>query len=83
MTPTPPPPGPIAYRVVVRGRVTERLAASFEGMTIEPGLETSAIVGPVTDQSHLLGILQAAAGLGLDLISVTPDARKDPAPRVA
>jgi hypothetical protein len=73
MTPNPQrPSGPVVYRVVVRGHLTERLAASFDGMTIEPGPETSALVGPITDQSHLLGVIQAVAGLGLELISVTP-----------
>jgi hypothetical protein len=74
MTQTPPRPRRrVVYRVIVRGRLTDRLAASFDGMTIEPGSETSVIVGPITDQSHLVGILQAVTGLGLELISLTPD----------
>ena len=74
MASTPPQPsGPVRYRIVIRGRVTDRLAASFDGMTIEPGPTTSTLVGPIIDQSHLLGIVQAIAGLGLELVSLTPD----------
>ena len=36
-------------------------------MTIEPGTTTSALVGPITDQAHLLGVIQAIASLGLEL----------------
>lgn len=64
---------PTVYRIVLRGRVTERLATSFDGMTIEPGDATSMLVGAIRDQSHLMGILQGVAALGLELISVTPE----------
>jgi hypothetical protein len=66
-----------AYRVEVRGRLTDRFAASFDGLTIEPGsgsrAGTTVLAGPVRDQSHLMGILQTLDGLGIELISVNPD----------
>jgi hypothetical protein len=66
--------GPTIYSIVVNGRLTDRLAASFEGMTIAPGDATTVLRGPVRDQSHLMGILQTIASLGLELISVAPEA---------
>jgi hypothetical protein len=73
-----------AYRVEVRGRLTDRFAASFDGLAIEPGsgsrAGTTVLVGPVRDQSHLMGILQTLDALGIELISVNPD---QPAARAA
>jgi len=69
----PPTPGATSYSIVVKGRLTDRLATSFEGLAIAPGDATSVLSGPVRDQSHLMGILQTIACLGLELISVTPD----------
>ena len=62
----------IPYRIIVRGRLTNRLEAAFDGMAIEPGDHTSAIVGQIVDQAQLLGLIELVAGLGLDLVSVTP-----------
>jgi hypothetical protein len=69
----PPSPGARSYSIVVKGRLTDRLATSFEGLAITPGDATSVLSGTVRDQSHLMGILQTIASLGLELISVTPD----------
>jgi hypothetical protein len=66
---------PTLYSIVVKGRLTERLEASFEGITITPGDTTSVLSGPVRDQSHLMGVLQTIASLGLELISVAPQSR--------
>ena len=71
---------PTTYRIVVRGRLTRRLEAAFDGMAIKPGDRASAIVGPVSDQSQLLGLLERATGLGLELISLAPDAESAPTP---
>ena len=71
------------YRIVVRGLITERLARTYEGMNIEPGEATSALVGPVKDQSHLMGILQAVDSLGLELISAAPAWATPDSPRGA
>lgn len=65
--------GAAIYRIVVRGRITEHLVICFDSMTIEPGEATSALVGRVRDQSHLMGVLQAVDSLGLELISAAPD----------
>ena len=58
------------YRIVVRGRLSERLATAFAGMRLEPGEGTTALVGPVADQSHLFGLLERVHSLGLELLRV-------------
>ena len=62
---------PVRYRIVVAGQLGPRYTGAFEGMTIEPGGENTAIVGRITDQAHLQGVLERIAGLGLRLVSVT------------
>jgi hypothetical protein len=62
--------GASCYRIVVRGRLSERLATAFAGMTLEPGDGTTSLVGPVADQSHLFGVLERVRSLGLELIRV-------------
>lgn len=62
---------PVRYRIVVAGQLGPRYTGAFEGMTLEPGGENTAIVGPITDQAHLHGLLERIASLGLRLVSVT------------
>jgi hypothetical protein len=61
------------YRICVRGRLTERLAAVLEGMTLQGGAVNSVFAGEVKDQSQLYGFLDRLRDLGLELISVQPD----------
>ena len=61
---------PTKYRIMVRGRLTERLGSAFEGLDLEPGMEQTALVGEIRDQSHLYGVLDLVRGLGLELVSV-------------
>jgi hypothetical protein len=58
------------YRIVVRGRLSDRFSSAFAGMTLEQGDRTTALVGPVADQSHLFGLLERVRSLGLDLVRV-------------
>jgi hypothetical protein len=62
--------GPAQYRIVVQGRLSDRFAAAFDGMTIELGPDETAIVGQVRDQAHLYGILERLPDLGLELLRV-------------
>jgi len=62
------------YRIVVRGRLSERFAASFAGMTLEPGSGETALVGDVRDQSQLYGLLDRLRDFGLELVSVEQEA---------
>lgn len=60
------------YRVVVEGELGPRYASAFEGMDIECHEGTTTLVGDVTDQAHLQGILDRISRFGLKLVSVTP-----------
>jgi hypothetical protein len=44
--------------------------SAFEGLNVEPGIEQTALVGEIRDQSHLYGVLDLMRELGLDLVSV-------------
>jgi len=65
--------GVVRYRVVVEGELGPRYAAAFDGMTIDPENGQTAIVGPITDQAHLQGLLEQIARMGLHLVSVAPE----------
>ena len=55
------------YRIVVRGRRRDRLGSAFE-----PQDGTTALVGVISDQSHLFGLLERVQSLGLELLRVEP-----------
>ena len=58
------------YQLIVRGELGDRFAAHFEGMRLERVSGTTVLVGEVMDQAHLIGVIQQAQELGLELISV-------------
>jgi len=64
--------GPTRYRIVVRGRLGNRLAALFHGLDYEEGGGESALIGSL-DQSGLHGVLRRLFDLGIDLVRVNPD----------
>ena len=59
-----------SYRIVVRGRMSERFASGFTGMAVEPCDGTTALVGDIVDQSQLFGLLERVRSLGLELLRV-------------
>jgi hypothetical protein len=61
------------YQICVQGRLTERLAAALEGMTLHAGPVNTVFTGEVKDQSQLYGLLDRLRDLGLELISVQPE----------
>jgi hypothetical protein len=63
-------PHPTGYRVVVRGRLSQRLAAAFDGLTVEPGDGQTALSGCFLDQAQLHGVLDRLRALGIELVSV-------------
>ncbi len=66
------------YRVVVKGELGARYASAFEGMTVSAHDGMTEMMGSIIDPSHLQGLLERIAGLGLTLHSVTPlDAGND------
>jgi hypothetical protein len=64
---------PTIYRITVRGRLTEHLGSAFEGLTLEPGIQHTALVGEIRDQAQLYGILDRVRNLGLELVSAERD----------
>jgi hypothetical protein len=54
------------YQICVRGRLSERLAAALEGMTLHAGAVNTVFTGEVKDQSQLYGLLDRLLGLGLE-----------------
>jgi hypothetical protein len=63
---------PTIYQICVRGRLTERMAAALDGMTLHAGAVNTVFTGEVKDQSQLYGLLERVLDLGLELISVQP-----------
>jgi hypothetical protein len=69
----------MTYEIVVRGELSQRFAAAFEGMTLVAGSGRTAICGPVVDQAQLHGLLARVRDLGLDLVSVNSTLELAPA----
>jgi hypothetical protein len=63
---------PARYRIVIEGELGPRYASAFDGMTVRADNGETEITGPIIDQSHLQGLLERIAGLGLRLHSLTP-----------
>jgi hypothetical protein len=66
---------PVSYRIVVRGRLGERVAAAFSGTTTEPDRGETTLVCRVRDQAHPYRILERFRDFGLELIRVEKDER--------
>jgi hypothetical protein len=64
---------PHVMEVVVRGRLGADLVAALDGFDVEPGDDgITRIVGPVSDQSMLFGLLDMFDGLHIEVVSVNP-----------
>ena len=67
------PREPRQYAIRVAGRLDQRWAEWFDGLTLtHQGDGTTVLDGPVADQAALHGLLQKIRDLGLPLLSVTP-----------
>ena len=68
---------PPRYRLVVAGELGPRYASAFDEMRLHAHEGETDITGPIIDQSHLRGLLDRIASLGLTLrslrIQLTPD----------
>jgi hypothetical protein len=71
--------GPVEARIIVRGKLSDRLARAFEGMTLVRHPGRTELVGEIADQAQLHGLLARIRDLGLELqhLSVTPEERAD------
>jgi hypothetical protein len=65
-------------RITVRGRLTERLAATLDGLAAEAGDGVTDLAGDVADQAQLHALLTRLRDLGLEIEAMTvgnPDPR--------
>jgi len=61
------------FEVVVRGHLGPELVLALESFTVEAGRRgTTRVVGPVTDQAQLLGVLEMFSDLNIKVVSVNP-----------
>ena len=60
----------MTYRIVVRGRLSERFASAFEGMSLESKEGQTVLVGDVADTAQLYGLVDRLRDFGLELLSV-------------
>jgi hypothetical protein len=58
------------YRITIRGRLSQRFAGAFEGMTLETDSGVTILLGDIRDQAHLYGVLDRIRDFGLELLSV-------------
>jgi hypothetical protein len=65
------------YEIVVRGRLSTRYAAGFDGITLESCAGETTLSGAFLDQSQLYGLINRLRDLGIELISVRADAAAD------
>jgi hypothetical protein len=70
------------YRIVLRGRLSERFESAFDGMSLEHGPNRTVLVGNVRDQAQLYGLLDRLQEFGIELLAVEsaeiPDASSEP-----
>ncbi len=64
--------GPSRYRIVLRGRLSERFESAFEGMALEAGPNQTVLVGEIRVQAQLYGLLDRLRDFGIDLVAVEP-----------
>jgi hypothetical protein len=58
------------YRIVIRGRLSERFVAAFGGLVAVPGDATTVLTGELVDQAQLHGILDRIRELNLELLAL-------------
>jgi hypothetical protein len=56
------------YRITIRGRLSERFASAFDGMTLETADGETVLVGPIADQGQLHGLLNRVRDFGLEIV---------------
>jgi hypothetical protein len=61
------------FRITVRGRLSERFAARFDGLSVEAGDGVTTLIGDFPDQARLYGVLERVADCGLELTGVEED----------
>ncbi len=65
------------YRLVLRGELGDSFGFLFDGMHLQRLAGMTVLTGQVTDQAHLLGLIDRIQELGVELVSVNPDQGTD------
>jgi hypothetical protein len=58
-------------QITIRGRLSRRLASTFDGMTASDVPAGTCLAGTIADQAQLHGLLAQVRDLGLELDSLT------------
>ncbi len=61
---------PVSYQIRVRGRLGRTMRAAFPALHAEAQGEDTLLVGALTDQAALHGVLTQIEALGLELVEV-------------
>jgi hypothetical protein len=61
---------PTRYRIVIRGRLSDRLGAAFGELELEPLPGETALSGEFVDDTQLYGVIDRLRDLGIELVSV-------------
>ena len=61
----------LTVRIRVRGRLSERVASAFDGLTPISRAGATELVGELVDHAQLHGVLARIRDLGLELEAVT------------
>jgi hypothetical protein len=68
---TPPNPSPLQYRIRIRGHLDPGWTGWFDALTLTQQDDgTTELVGPLSDQSALYGLLARLRDLGATLLMV-------------
>lgn len=62
--------GPARYRIVVKGRLSERFASAFEGLEFEAKGGRTIVEGHFADETQLYGLIDRLRDLGIELESI-------------
>ena len=65
------------YRLVLRGELGDPFGFLFDGMRLQRLAGMTVLTGQVTDQAHLLRLIEQIQELGVELVSVNPDQGTD------
>ena len=65
------------YRLVLRGELGDPFGFLFDGMRLQRLAGMTVLTGQITDQAHLIGLIEQIQELGVELISVNPDLGTD------
>ena len=58
------------YEIVVRGRLSSRYEAAFDGVRLESREGQTSLHAELVDQSQLYGLLNRLRDFGIELVSV-------------